>query len=154
MGKKKTKTQKTIIPSLIDALGDTNIRKQAMAGVTLLNFGAPALEPYIPSLIDRLRNTNAGAFAGNVPVGIGKPAVVPLMNVVSDESKKGLVTSILQEIAKKDSTVRIPVAASQKTTPVPSPAPNQPLRPEFCKYCGVSLTLDSVYCPQCGRKIE
>ena len=154
MGKKKTKTQKTIIPRLIDALADTNIRKRAMAGVTLLNFGAPTLEQHIPSLIDSLGSANAGAFAGNVLVGIGKPAVVPLMNAVSDESKKELVTNILQEIAKKDSTVRIPVAVSQKTKPVPSPTPNQSLRPKFCKYCGASLTPDSVYCPQCGRKIE
>ena len=87
-------------------------------------------------------------------VGIGKPAVAPLVNAVSDESKKELVTNILQGIAKKDSTIRIPDAVSKKTTPVPSPTPDHSLGPKFCKYCGASLTPDSVYCPQCGRKVE
>ena len=154
MGKKKDKTQTIIIPRLIDALADK--RKQGMAGVTLQNFGATALEPFIPSLINSLGNMDVddSAFAAKVLIGIGKPAVGPLMNAVSDESKKEWVSAILQEIAQKDNTVHIPVTITQKTTPAPSPTPNQSPKPKFCRSCGASLTLDSAYCPQCGKKVE
>lgn len=148
------KIQTIIIPRLIDALADK--RKQGIAGVTLQNFGVPALEPFIPSLINSLGNMDVddSAFAAKVLIGIGKPAVEPLTNAVSDESKQEWVSTILQEIAKKDNTVHIPVTISQKTMPISSPASNQSLKPKFCKYCGASLTLDSAYCSQCGKKVE
>lgn len=154
MGQKKNKTQTIIIPRLIDALADKNPRTRAMAGATLLNFGAPALEQFIPALINSLGNMDASAFAAQVLIGVGKPAVGPLMNVASDESKQELVSNILQEIAKKDNTVIIPVTASQKTAPAPGPTLHQSPKPKFCKYCGASVTPDSVYCSQCGRKVE
>jgi HEAT repeat protein len=154
MGKKKSKTQVIIIPRLIDALADKNARTRAIAGVTLQNFGAPVLEPFITSLIKSLGNVDASAFAAMVLIDIGKPAVGPLMNAVSDESKQEVASTILQEIAKKDNTVHIPVPISQKTTPIPSPTPNQSPKPKFCKYCGTSLTLDSAYCSQCGKNVE
>jgi len=154
MGQKKNKTQAIIIPRLIDALADKNPRTRAMAGVTLQNFGAPALEPFIPALINSLGNIDASAFAAQVLIGVGKPAVGPLMNVASDESKRELVSNILQEIAKKDKTVNIPVTASQKTTPAPSPTLQESPKPKFCKYCGAPTTPDSAYCSQCGKKIE
>jgi HEAT repeat protein len=154
MGNKKNKTQTIIIPSLIDALADINIKKRAIASVTLQNFNASALEPFIPSLINSLGNVDASAFAAQVIIGIGKPAVGPIMNVVSDESKRKWASTILQEIAKKDNTVQIPVTTSQKTTPVLSPTLNQSPKPKFCKYCGASLTPNSIYCSQCGRRVE
>ena len=152
MGKKKNKTQMIIIPRLIDALADG--RKQATASATLQNFGAPTLEPFIPALINNIGNVDASVFAAQVLIGIGKPAVGPLMNVASDESIQELVNIILREIAKRDNTVPIPVTVSQKTTPIPSPTPNQSPKPKFCRSCGASLTLDSAYCSQCGKKIE
>jgi HEAT repeat protein len=162
MGKKKSKTQRIIIPRLIDALADKNPHTRAMAGATLQNFGAPALEQFIPSLINSLGNADAGAFAANVLISIGKPAVGPLQNAFSDEGKQEWASAILREIAKKDNTVHVPVATSQKTTPVPAPTPNQSPKTDFCKYCGASLTHvielksipNSAYCSQCGRMVE
>ena len=151
MGKKKNKTQMIIIPRLIDALADG--RKQATASATLQNFGASTLEPFIPALINNIGNVDASVFAAQVLIGIGKPAVGPLMNAASDESIQELVNIILREIAKKDNTVPIPITVSQKQ-PIPSSTPNQSPKPKFCRSCGASLTLDSAYCPQCGKKIE
>jgi HEAT repeat protein len=151
MGKKKNKTQMIIIPRLIDALADKG--KQAIASVTLQNFGAPTLEPFIPALINNIGNVDASLSAAKVLIGIGKPAVGPLMNAASDESIQELVNIILREIAKKDNTVPIPITVSQKQ-PIPSSTPNQSPKPKFCRSCGASLTLDSAYCPQCGKKIE
>jgi len=152
MGKKKNKTQMIIIPRLIDALADG--RKQAMASATLQDFGAATLEPFIPALINNIGNVDASLSAAQVLIGIGKPAVEPLMNAASDESIQELVNIILREIAKRDNTVQIPFTVSQKQTPIPSPTPNQSPKPKFCRSCGASLTLDSAYCPQCGKKVE
>jgi HEAT repeat protein len=152
MGKKENKTLSIIIPSLIEALADKSPQTRAIAGVTLLNFGELALEPYIPTLINKLGNADAGPFAANVLISIGKPAVGSLVKVASDEGKHELVNAILQEISKKDKTVQIPIETSQKAIPGPTLTPNQ--SPKFCKYCGASLTPNSVYCSQCGKKVE
>ena len=152
IGKKKDKGKATIIPSLIDALADE--RKQAIATAALKNFGTPALEPYIPALISNIGNVTASESAARLLIGIGKPAVGPLLNASSDARIQDLVSIILREIAKADSTVHMPAPASQRKTPAPSQTITQSPRPRFCKYCGTSLTSDSVYCPQCGRKVE
>ena len=154
MGKKKNNTLTIIIPGLIDTLTNKSPQTRAIAGVTLLNFGAPTLEPFIPNLIKVLGNVDASPFAANVLIGIGKPAVGPLMNVVSDESKQEWVNTILQEISKKDPTVKMPAKTSEKSTTATTPTLNQVQKPKFCKYCGGSLTANSVYCSQCGKKVE
>lgn len=152
MGKKKNNTMKIIIPGLIDTLTNKIPQTRAIAGVTLLNFEAPTLEPFIPNLINVLGNVDASPFAANVLIGIGEPTVGPLMNVVSDESKQEIVNAILQEISKKHPTIKIPVKTSEKSTTTPTPTLNQ--KPKFCKYCGASLAANSVYCSQCGKKVE
>jgi HEAT repeat protein len=154
MGKKKNNTLTIIIPGLIDTLTNKSPQTRAIAGVTLLNFGAPTLEPFIPNLIKVLGNVDASPFAANVLIGVGKPAVGPLMNVVSDESKHEWVSTILQEISKKDPTIKMPAKTSEKSTTAPTPTLNQVQKPKFCKYCGGSLTANSVYCSQCGKKVE
>jgi HEAT repeat protein len=152
MAKKKNNTMKTIILGLIDTLTNKIPQTRAIAGVTLLNFGAPTLEPYIPNLINILGNVEASPFAANVLIGIGEPAVRPLMNVVSDESKQEMVNAILQELSKKHPTIKLPVKTSENPIATPSPIINQ--KPKFCKYCGASLAANSVYCSQCGKKVE
>jgi HEAT repeat protein len=152
MGKKKNNTLKIIIPGLIDTLANKIPQTRAIAGVTLLNLGAPTLESYIPNLINVLGNVDASPFAANVLIGIGEPAVKPLMDVVSDESKQEMVKAILQELSKKHSTIKIPIKANEKSTIAPTPTLNQ--KPKFCKYCGTSLAANSVYCSQCGKKVE
>ena len=102
MGKKKNNTLTIIIPGLIDTLTKESPQTRAIAGVTLLNFGAFTLEPFIPNLIKMLGNVDASPFAANVLIGIGKPTVGHLMNVVSDEGKQEWVNTILQEISKKN----------------------------------------------------
>jgi HEAT repeat protein len=154
MGKKKNNTQAIIIPGLIDTLTNKNPQTRAIAGVTLLHFGAPALEPFIPNLIKMLENVDACPFAGNVLIGIGKPAVEPLMNVVSDDSMQELVNSILQEISKKNPTIKMPAKTIGKSTTASTTTFKQVQKPKFCKYCGCSLTENSVYCSQCGKKLE
>jgi HEAT repeat protein len=154
MGKTKNNTLKIIISGLIDTLSNKSPQTRAIAGVTLLNFGAPTLEPFIPNLIIVLGNVDASPFAANVLIGIGKPVVGPLMNVVSDESKQEWVNTILQEIAKKDNTVHIPAALIQPTKPVPNNGSSQSPKPKFCKHCGASLASNSVYCSQCGGKVD
>jgi hypothetical protein len=154
MGKKKNNTLTTIIPGLIDTLTNKSPQTRATAGVTLLNFGAPILEPFIPNLIKVLGNVDASPFATNVLIGIGKPAVGPLMNVVSDEGKQEWVNTILQEISKKNPTIKMPAKTSEKSTAAPTPTPDQVQRLKFCKYCGGSLAANSVYCSQCGKKVE
>jgi hypothetical protein len=153
MGKKKNNTLTIIIPGLIDTLSNKIPQTRAIAGVTLLNFGAPTLEPFIPNLVKLLGNVDASPFAANVLVGIGKPAVGPLMNV-SDESKHEWVNTILLEISKKDPTVKMPAKTSEKSTTTPTSTINQVQKPRFCNYCGGSLTANSVYCSQCGKKVE
>jgi HEAT repeat protein len=153
MVKKKNKTQTIIIPRLIDALTDKNPQTRAIVGVTLKNFEASVLEPFISNLINILGNVNASPFAANVLISIGKPAVEPLIKV-SDESKKEWVNTILQEISNKYQTTQMPTINSQKTTVAHSPIVNQVQKLKFCKYCGGSLTSNSVYCSQCGKKIE
>ena len=115
MGKKNNNTLKTIIPGLIDTLTNKIPQTRAIAGVTLLNFGAPNLEPFIPNLINALGNVDASPFAANVLIGVGEPAVGSLMKVVSDESKQEMVNAILQEISKKHPTIKIPVKTSEKS---------------------------------------
>jgi HEAT repeat protein len=154
MGKKKNNTLTTIILGLIDTLTNKSPQTRAIAGVTLQNFGASTLEPFIPNLIKMLGNVDASPFAANVLIGIGKPAVESLMNVVSDESKQELVNSILQEISKKNPTIKMPTKTSEKLATVATPTLNQVQKPKFCKYCGGSLTENSVYCSQCGKKVE
>jgi HEAT repeat protein len=154
MGKKKNNTLTIIIPGLIETLSNKSPQTRAIAGVTLLNFGVPSLEPFIPNLVKLLGNVDASPFAANVLIGIGKPAVGPLMNVVSDESKQEWVNTILLEISKKDPTVKMPAKTSEKSTTVPTSTLNQVQKPRFCNYCGGSLTANSVYCSQCGKKVE
>lgn len=154
IGKKKNNTIKIIIPGLIDTLTNKIPQTRAIAGVTLLNFGAPTLEHYIPNLIDLLGSVDASPFAANVLIGIGQPVVEPLMNVVSDESKQEMVNAILQEISKKYPTVKIPIKTTEKSTNAPTPTLNQVHKPKFCKYCGNSLAANSIYCSQCGKKVE
>jgi hypothetical protein len=154
MGKTKKNTLPIIISGLIDTLSNKSPQTRAIAGVTLLIFGGPSLEPFIPNLVKLLGNVDASPFAANVLIGIGKPAVGPLMNVVSDESKQEWVNTILQEIAKKDNTVHIPTATIQPAKPVPNTNTSQSPKPKFCKHCGASLTSNSVYCSQCGGKVE
>jgi hypothetical protein len=151
MSKDKPKTQTIIIPGLIDALVDE--RKQVIAILTLQNFGISALEPFIPILINYLGNKSAGASAAKSLIDIGKPAVGLLMNITSDNSKQGLPTYILQEIAKKENTVQIPIT-TKKASPVQNIDFGQPSKPNFCKYCGASLTQINTYCSQCGRIVE
>ena len=152
MGKKNNNTLKTIIPGLIDNLTNKIPQTRAIAGVTLLNFGVPNLEPFIPNLINALGNVDASPFAANVLIGVGEPAVGPLMNFVSDENKKEMVNAILQEISKKHPTIKIPVKTSEKSTTTPTLTLDQ--KPKFCKYCGASLAVNSAYCSQCGKKVE
>jgi hypothetical protein len=154
MGKKKTNTLKIIILGLIDTLTNKIPQTRAIAGVTLMNFGAPTLEPFIPNLIDVLGNVDAGPFAANVLIGIGKPVVEPLMNVVSDESKQEMVNAILQEISKKNPTIKIPVNHIEKSVNAPTSTLIQVQKPKFCKFCGGSLAANSFYCSQCGKKVE
>lgn len=154
MGKKKRKTQTIIIPRLIDVLADKNPHIRAIAGATLQNFGATALEPFVPSLTRSLENANAKEFAALVLAGIGKPVPQPLTNPVSGENKPEIASNTLHEISKKDDTVHTNVAISQETTSIPSLTPNPSQKPKFCKYCGSSLSSDSAYCSQCGKKAE
>ena len=154
MGKKKNNTLTIVIPGLIDALTNKSPQTRAISGVTLLNFGTPTLEPFIPNLIKVLGNVDASPFASNVLIGIGKPAVGPLMNVVSDESKHEWVNTIIQEISKKNPTIKMPATTSEKSTTAPAPTINQVQKLKFCTYCGSSLTATSVYCSQCGKKVE
>jgi len=154
MGKKKNNTLKILILGLIDTLTNKNPQTRAIAGVTLLNFGAPTLEPFIPNLIKVLGNVDASPFVANVLIGIGNPTIGPLMNVVSDESKQVWVNAILQEISKKNPTINMPAKTSEKSTTAPTTTLNQVQKPKFCKYCGGTLTANSVYCSQCGKKVE
>ena len=154
MGKKKSKTQTIIIPRLIGALADENPHTRAMAGATLQNFGATALEPFIPSLTSSLENANAKEFAALVFASIGKPVSQPPISPASEENQQEIASNTLHEIAKEDGTVQLPAAISQETTSVPSPTPNRSPNPKFCKYCGSSLSSDSVYCSQCGKRVE
>ena len=154
MGRKKNNTLTIIILGLIDTLTNKSPQTRAIAGVTLLNFGAPTLEPFIPNLIKLLANVDASPFAANVLIGIGKPAVEPLMNVVSDESKHEWVNTIIQEISKKTPTIKMPAKTSEKSTTAPTTTISQVQKPKFCTYCGGSLTATSVYCSQCGKKVE
>jgi hypothetical protein len=154
IGKKKNNTLTIIIPGLIDTLTNKSPQARAIAGVTLLNFGAPTLEPFIPNLIKVLENVDASPFAANVLIGIGKPAVGPLTNVVSDGSKQEWVNTILQEISKKNPAIKMPAKTSEKSMTAPTPTLDQGQKPKFCKYCGGSLTANSVYCSQCGKKVE
>ncbi len=50
MGKTKNNTLPIIISGLIDTLSNKSPQTRAIAGVTLLNFGGPSLEPFIPNL--------------------------------------------------------------------------------------------------------
>jgi HEAT repeat protein len=154
MGKKKNNTLSIIILGLIETLTNKNPQTRAIAGVTLLNFGAQTLEPFIPNLIKVLGNVDGSPFAANVLVGIGKPAVEPLMNFISDESKQEWVNSILQEISKKNPSIRIPANTIEKSVTTSPPVLDRVQKPKFCKFCGDSLTENSVYCSQCGKKIE
>jgi hypothetical protein len=101
-----------------------------------------------------LGNLEASPFAANVLIGIGKPAVGPLMNVVSNESEQEWVNTILLEVSKKDPTVKMPTKTNGKSTTTPTSTLNQVQKPKFCKYCGGSLTTNSVFCSQCGKRIE
>jgi hypothetical protein len=154
MGKTKNNTLPTIISGLIDTLSNESPQARAIAGVTLLNFGGTSLEPFIPNLVKMLGNLNASPFAANVLIGIGKPAVGPLMNVVPNESEQEWVNTILLEISKKDPTVKMPAKTNGKSTTTPTSTLNQVQKPKFCKYCGGSLTTNSVFCSQCGKRIE
>ena len=154
MGKKKSKTQTIIIPRLIGALADENPHTRAMAGATLQNFGATALEPFIAFLTRSLENANAKEFAALVLAGIGKPVPQPPTSPVSGENKQEIASNTLHEISKKDDTVHTPAAISQETTSIPRPTPNASPKPKFCKYCGASLSSNSSYCSQCGKKVE
>lgn len=153
MCKKKSKTQTIIIPRLIDALADKEPGTRAMACAILKDLGAPALEPYIPSLTSSLGNADANEYAALVLTSIGKPVPKSSMNAVSHESKQEIASNTLNDIVKKDSSMHIPVTASQNTTPIPSPTINASPKPKFCKYCGASLAPDSAYCSECGKKV-
>jgi membrane protease subunit (stomatin/prohibitin family) len=96
---------------------------------------------------------DASPFAANVLIGIGKPVVGPLMKV-ANESEQEWVNTILLEISKKDPTVKIPAKTSEKSTNAPTSTLNQVQKPSFCKYCGSALTANSVFCSQCGKRVE
>jgi hypothetical protein len=154
MGKTKNNTLTIIISGLVDTLSNKSPQTRAIAGVTLTNFGVPTLEPFIPNLVKVLGNVDASPFAANVLIGIGKPAVGPLMNVVSNEGEQEWVNTILLEISKKDPTVKMPVKTSEKSTTAPTATLNQVQKSRFCKYFGGSLTANSVFCSQCGKRVE
>jgi hypothetical protein len=154
MGKEKNGTLKIIIPSLIDTLYNKNPRTRAIAGVTLLNFGVSNLEPFIPNLINALGNVDASPFAANVLIGIGKPVVGPLSSFESDENKQIWVNNIIQEISKKDPTLKMPTNTNEKPTAILSQTFNQVKKQKFCRYCGSALTENSLYCSNCGKKVE
>lgn len=152
MGKKKEKTRPIIIPRLIDALADKNESVRVIAGVTLGEFGAPALEPFVPALEKSLGNVNARVYAAKVLEGIGKPAVVSVPNPVPVESRQRPESPHLQETVREDKTGPDPTPTQQRTMPVPDA--NQSPKPKFCRHCGAPLATDSVYCSQCGKKVE
>lgn len=43
---------------------------------------------------------------------------------------------------------------TMRVTPVTLPKPEEPKRPKFCIGCGAPLDDDSVFCTECGRRVE
>jgi HEAT repeats len=110
-----------VIPSLIEALKDSDLETRAYSGIALAALGGKVVEPLLDALKDKDRNVRCGAAYAFGQMGIAAaPAKAQLLTALKDDDK---------DVRRQAAYALSRLLTAERERPVMAPLSPEPVLP-------------------------